>query len=68
TIVGFQAGYRYAINRKGVKDDSPEKNSYSHLADAIQYGCMAFVDGNARDARARKHVHHGVQSRNTYVY
>ena len=68
TIVGFQAGYRYAINRKGVKDDSPEKNSYSHLADAIQYGCMAFVDGAARDARARKHTQPAVQSRNAYTY
>lgn len=67
-ITGFQAGYRYALNRKGVKSDSPEKNSYSHPHDAVQYGCMSFVDGGARDARARKHAHHAVQSRNTYVY
>lgn len=35
--------------------------------DAIQYGAMAFVDGAAREARARKHAHFNVQSRNTYV-
>lgn len=67
-IIGFQAGYRYAINRKGVKADSPEKNEYSHVHDAFQYNMMAFADGNARDARARKHAHHAVKSRNTYVY
>ena len=36
--------------------------------DAIQYGAMAFVDNTAREARARKHAHHAVHSRNTYVY
>lgn len=68
TIAGFVAGYRYAINTKGVTADAPEKNSHSHLADAIQYMAMGFTDGAAREARARKHAHHVVQSRNTYVY
>lgn len=67
TIAGFSSGYKYAINTKGVASDKPDKNSYSHLADAIQYGAMAFVDGAAREARARKHAHFNVQSRNTYV-
>jgi hypothetical protein len=68
TINGFASGYRYAINTKGVAADKPDKNMYSHLADAIQYGAMAFTDGAAREARARKHKHHAVQYRNTYVY
>lgn len=68
TIVGFTAGYKFAINAKGVAADSPEKNNHSHLADAIQYGAMAFVDNSAREARARKHANHAVHSRNTYVY
>jgi hypothetical protein len=68
TIAGFASGYRFAINTKGVAADKPDKNSYSHLADAIQYGAMAFADGAARDARTRKHAHHAVQYRNTYVY
>ena len=68
TIVGFTAGYKFAINAKGVAADSPEKNNHSHLADAIQYGAMSFVDNTAREARARKHAHHAVHSRNTYVY
>ena len=68
TIVGFTAGYKFAINAKGVAADSPEKNNHSHLADSIQYGMMSFVDNTAREARARKHAHHAVHSRNTYVY
>lgn len=68
TITGFSSGYRYAVNTKGVKSEKPDKNSYSHLADAIQYGAMAFVDNSAREARARKHANHAVHSRNTYVY
>lgn len=68
TIVGFTAGYKFAINTKGVAADSPEKNNHSHLADSIQYGMMSFVDNSAREARARKHANHAVHSRNTYVY
>lgn len=68
TIIGFTAGYKFAINAKGVAADSPEKNNHSHLADSIQYGMMSFVDNTAREARARKHAHHAVHSRNTYVY
>lgn len=68
TITGFSSGYRYAINTKGIPGDKPDKNQYSHLADAIQYGCMSFVDGASREARARKHNQYAVPSRNTYVY
>lgn len=68
TISGFASGYRFAINTKGVAADKPDKNAWSHLADAIQYGCMAFVAFDAREARARKHSQFAVPSRNTYVY
>lgn len=68
TITGFTAGYRYAINSKGATADSPEKNNHSHLADAIQYMALGYTDGAAREARARKHTHHAIQSRNSYVY
>lgn len=68
TIAGFASGYRFAINTKGVAADKPDKNAYSHLADAIQYGCMAFVAFDAREARARKHSEFAVPSRNNYVY
>lgn len=68
TIAGFASGYRFAINTKGVAADKPDKNSYSHLADAIQYGCQSFVSGAEREARARKHATMPVPSRNTYVY
>ncbi|MNQ15587.1 Terminase-like family protein [compost metagenome] len=67
-ITGFVAGYRYAINAKGVAADAPEKNNHSHLADSIQYMALGFADGAAKEARARKHQHHAVQYRNSYAY
>lgn len=68
TIAGFASGYRFAINTKGVTGDKPDKNNHSHLADAIQYGAMAFVADAAREARARKHDAHAVPLRNNYAY
>lgn len=67
-INGFISGYRFALNTKGVAADAPEKNMFSHVHDSCQYGVMSFLDGAAREARARKHQHYAVQSRNTYVY
>jgi len=69
TIQGFQSAYRYAINTKGVKADTPEKSHpHSDLADAIQYACMAHSEGAAREARRRKKPASGLHSRNTYTY
>lgn len=53
-VTGFQAGYRYTISSKGVKADTPEKNSYSHPHDACQYGVMYFETGAQREERKRK--------------
>jgi len=50
---GFTSGYHYAINNKGRKADSPEKNEYSHPHDANQYLCLAFSQ-MARQADKRK--------------
>lgn len=52
-IRGFANGYRYDINRKGVKDDRPSKNLYSHPHDANQYLCLAFLKHTVHKARER---------------
>lgn len=66
-IRGFTSGYRYPVNNKGVKGDSPDKNAYSHPHDANQYLCMAFERNAVRDAR-RRNMPTIRQFRNTYVY
>lgn len=38
-IKGMAGGYRYKLTTKGELADTPEKNSYSHVADAHQYAC-----------------------------
>lgn len=41
TIVqGFEHGYRYKRKRDGAFEEVPEKNSFSHPHDAVQYGAM----------------------------
>jgi hypothetical protein len=44
-INALRGGYRYKVNSKGLTDDKPEKNEYSHVADAHQYACL-HADGN----------------------
>lgn len=46
-IKGFKSGYRYKIKKNGEQEDRPEKNSYSHVHDACQYGA-AVIDMNVR--------------------
>jgi len=44
-IKGFRYGYRYKLNRSGVQDNKPDKNSFSHVHDACQYGAMVCATG-----------------------
>jgi hypothetical protein len=44
-INALRGGYRYKIKNTGDVDDKPEKNKYSHIADAFQYACL-HADGN----------------------
>ena len=44
-INALRGGYRYKIKNNGDADDKPEKNGYSHVADAFQYACL-HADGN----------------------
>jgi hypothetical protein len=40
-IQGFRYGYKYAISKKGVQDNKPLKDKYSHIHDACQYMCLS---------------------------
>ncbi|MGZ5165214.1 MAG: hypothetical protein ACXWCQ_32305 [Burkholderiales bacterium] len=40
-IRAMSGGYRYAKTKAGVRKPTPDKNQYSHIADALQYACMA---------------------------
>jgi hypothetical protein len=39
-IQGFRYGYKYAISKKGVQDNKPLKDKYSHVHDSCQYLCL----------------------------
>lgn len=57
-IRGLRGGYRYKMRKNGDMDDSPEKNSFSHLADGHQYACL-HVDqtfGAAHHERQRREI------------
>lgn len=46
-INALRGGYRYKKKKSGEYEESPEKNSYSHIADAHQYACL-HADTNLR--------------------
>lgn len=39
-ITAYRGGYRYKMKKNGEVEDTPEKNSYSHIADADQYASL----------------------------
>jgi hypothetical protein len=46
-INALRGGYRYKKKKSGEFEDTPEKNSFSHIADAHQYACL-HADTNLR--------------------
>lgn len=50
----FGGGYRYTINRKDLESPEPEKNQYSHPADAAQYLAKYFRILAAKSERDKK--------------
>lgn len=52
-IRAMMGGWRYAIDTKGKRNESPEKNAHSHPADAFGYLCRYFQHTEGRLARAR---------------
>lgn len=51
-IRAMNGGYRYAKTKTGQRKPLPEKNQYSHVADALQYACLA-AHGGLTETMAR---------------
>jgi hypothetical protein len=44
-VRALNGGYRYAFTRGGMRKPVPDKNEYSHVADALQYAALACHGG-----------------------
>jgi hypothetical protein len=44
-VRALSGGYRYAKTRSGIRKPNPDKNQYSHIADALQYAALAAHGG-----------------------
>lgn len=55
-IRAMAGGYRYAKTKAGVRKPLPDKNEYSHIADALQYACLA-AHGGMSGYFARRMAH-----------
>lgn len=44
-VQALNGGYRYARMKNGQRKPTPDKNEYSHIADALQYACLATLGG-----------------------
>jgi hypothetical protein len=56
-INALRGGYRYKKKKNGEFEDAPEKNAFSHIADAHQYACLhadGSVRGNVLEAKRRE--------------
>lgn len=42
---GLAGGYHYKQAKNGIMSESPEKNIFSHICEAVQYGAMHYVKG-----------------------
>jgi hypothetical protein len=63
-VTALNGGYRFKYNTIGEAQPAPEKNRFSHVADAHQYLCMGASGGTAvaiarkvTRARERAHMH-----------
>jgi len=45
TVRALNGGYRYAKTKSGIRKPLPDKNEYSHIADALQYAALAAHGG-----------------------
>ena len=46
-IQALSGGYKFAKMKSGVRKTVPDKNEFSHVADALQYACVASHGGMA---------------------
>jgi len=44
-VRALDGGYRYGKTRGGLRKPNPDKNEYSHIADAFQYACVTAHGG-----------------------
>jgi hypothetical protein len=44
-IRAMSGGYRFGKTRLGQRKPLPDKNAYSHISDALQYGCLSAQGG-----------------------
>jgi hypothetical protein len=44
-IQAMAGGYRFAKTRSGARKPKPDKNEFSHIADALQYACLSAHGG-----------------------
>ena len=60
-VRALDGGYRFGRTKSGIRKPSPDKNEYSHIADALQYACLAAhggmvnIIGNRLGGRMRHH-------------
>ena len=50
----LSGGYRYAKTKAGIRKPTPEKNEFSHPADALQYAALAAHGGMVTSSIARR--------------
>lgn len=67
-IRGLSGGYRYAINTRGVRAAKPDKNSFSHPCDALQYLCMQLRRSVVIAERRKRLVLPAQPRQNSYVW
>lgn len=53
-VRGMEGRYCFANKRTSSGDPEPDKNNYSHIADALQYGVMYFERGGEYAAKRRE--------------
>lgn len=51
SIRGMKGGYHYKVDKKGVVSETVDKNIYSHICEAGQYGDMLFYKGDMDQER-----------------
>ncbi len=54
-IKAFRGGYRYKVKKDGAAEETPDKNSASHVSDACQYYAMV-IEGAALGATMRQYT------------
>lgn len=67
---GLKGGYHFRVNKAGIYSNDPEKNIYSHICEAGQYGDMYFEKGiESIDAQKRREelIRNAQSSRGSYT-